>query len=574
MIPVSSQQEILPDFLRTRVARLAQEWSSSGGMRRLWDGDDSLWTSTDEANWLGWLRVVDGQLGRLDALREFSRSIKGRFTDAVLMGMGGSSLCPEVLGLCIGPELGFPRLRVVDSTVPEQVRACEDSVRLDSTLFLSASKSGSTLETALLTDYFLERLSARIGHRRAAGQFVAITDPGSRLEKMAQEIGFGHVFHGIPSIGGRYSALSDFGVVPAAAMGLDPERLLLPAKAMMSACAPGAPCLENPGLRLGLILGAAALVGRDKLTLIASPEIAPLGAWIEQLVAESTGKRGKGIVPVDGEALDDPSNYEPDRVFVVLDLESGTPAAPERSIRALAGQGHPVARISVARIDDVAQEFFRWEVATAVAGAVMGVNPFDQPDVEAAKVAARELTSAYEADGSLPPERAFFSGNGARLYAAGPYAARLAEAARSSNLSGLLRAHLAAAGEGDYVALLAFMDRNEDTVASLARMRAAIRSSSPVATSVGFGPRFLHSTGQLHKGGPDSGVFLQIGCAETAALDVPGRSLSFGVVLAAQALGDFHVLGRLGRRALRVQLDGNPRDGLRRLESAVREATQ
>ena len=574
MTGLSGLHEALPTPLLVRVTGLVDEWSKTGGVRRLWDRDASLWTSAEEERWLGWLTVVDRQLDRLGALGDFAAQIRGRFTHAALLGMGGSSLCPEVLSMCSGPQEGCPELRAIDSTVPAQVRAAEDSLPLESTLFLSASKSGSTLETALLTDYFLDRLSAQFGSQRAASQFVAITDPGSRLEHKARQAGFGHVFHGEPHIGGRYSALSDFGIVPAAVMGLDLSRLLNGAKAMMSACGPDVPPAANPGVRLGLLLGAAALAGRDKLTLVTSPEIASLGAWIEQLVAESTGKLGKGIVPVDGERLGEPSDYTSDRVFAVLDLESGQPAAPEPALESLADAGHPVIRVSIGTVEDLGQEFFRWELATAVAGAVLGINPFDQPDVESAKVAARDLTATYEADGSLPSDEPFFAGDGVLLYATEAYAQRLVREARASKLPSLLRAHITAAGDGDYLALLAFIDRNPVTVGSLARMREAIRSRSTVATCVGFGPRFLHSTGQLHKGGADNGVFLQIGCADGPDLEVPGRDLTFGVVKDAQALGDFQVLSRLGRRALRVQIDGSPTTGLARLEAAIHEALQ
>ena len=570
MRDIGSQKEMLPDPLCQEVAGLVSHWSEHSNSYRLWSGDASLWTSADEANWLGWLAVADEQLERLAELREFAEKVNGRFTHAVLLGMGGSSLCPEVLSLCFGRKDGFPEFRVVDSTVPGQAKAVEDSIRFESTLFLAASKSGSTLETALLTDYFLERLIGKVGTQEAAEQFVAITDPGSRLEAKALAAGFGHVFHGVPSIGGRYSALSDFGIVPAAAMGLDVQRLLEGAEAMVSACGPDVPARDNPGVRLGLLLGAAASTGRDKLTLIASPEVAPLGAWIEQLVAESTGKQGKGIVPVDGEMLVDPSRYGPDRVFVTLDLASGTPAVPESVLMDFAAAGHPVVRVATASVDDIAQEFFRWEVATAVAGAVLGINPFDQPDVESAKVAARELTAAYAVDGSLPSDEPFFMADGIELFAGKAYADRLMAAAGSPTLSTLLGAHLSTLKDGDYFALLAFIARNRGTSAALARIRDSVRSRTKAATCIGFGPRFLHSTGQLHKGGADNGVILQVGCADAEDIEIPGQDLSFGVVKAAQALGDFQVLTRLGRRALRVHLHGPLDDGLNRLEAAIR----
>ena len=574
MIAVNTQQAQVPDPIRERVKGLVAEWSASRNMQRLWQRDDSLWTSSGESNWLGWLSVVDRQLANANLLREFADSVHGRFSHAVLLGMGGSSLCPEVLSQCFGATDDYPQLHVVDSTDPTQIKSCEDSIRMESTLFISASKSGSTIETSLLTEYFLDRLSSLVGTRRAAEQFVAITDPGSRLESNARDLGFGHVMHGEPEIGGRYSALSHFGMVPAAAMGLDTARLLVGARVMQSRCGPEVPAGENPALQLGLLMGAAAEAGRDKLTFLTSPGVSSLGTWIEQLVAESTGKRGKGIVPVEGEAMGSPSSYGDDRVFVNLSLVSESQPSRELALDELARDGHPVVRIGIQSLDDIGQEFFRWEIATAVAGAVLGIDPFDQPDVESAKVAARELTRRYEASGSLPSEDAFFAVPAVRLFAAPEYSNRLLADSGRHSLATVLRSHLNAVRAGDYLALLAFVNRNAETQAALGRMRETVRSLSGAATCVGFGPRFLHSTGQLHKGGADNGVFLQIGCNNRIDLAVPRRDLTFGVVKDAQALGDFSVLSRLGRRALRVHLDGDLGTGLASLESALLEAVQ
>lgn len=574
MTAVNTQQEQIPNPIRQTVEGLVAVWSARRNMRRLWQGDGSLWTSSGESNWLGWLSIVDRQLENASLLRKFSDSIHGRFSHAVLLGMGGSSLCPEVLSLCFGTTDGYPEFHVVDSTDPRQIKSCEDSIRMESTLFISASKSGSTLETSLLTEYFLERLSSLVGARRAAEQFVAITDPGSRLESNARGSGFGHVMYGEPEIGGRYSALSHFGMVPAAAMGLDTRRLLVGARVMQSTCGPEVPAEGNPALRLGLLMGVAAEAGRDKLTFLTSPGVSSLGTWIEQLVAESTGKAGKGIVPVEGEALGSLSMYGQDRVFVSLSLASELDLSRELALDELVRHGHPVVRIGVQSLDDIGQEFFRWEIATAVAGAVLEIDPFDQPDVESAKVAARELTSAYEARGSLPTEEAFFDVPGVQLFAAPDYCGRLLADSGRPSLAAVLRSHLNAVRSGDYLALLAFVNRNAETQASLRRMRETVRSLSNAATCVGFGPRFLHSTGQLHKGGADNGVFLQIGCDNHVDLAIPGRNLTFGIVKDAQALGDFSVLQRLGRRAIRVHLEGDLGTGLSRLESALSEAVQ
>lgn len=570
MAALNSQLEDLPLHLRESVERLAEGWVAEGNSRRFWDGDESLWTSSGEASWLGWL----GDSADSPRLRRLAEEVRGRYSHALLLGMGGSSLCPEVLRLCFGVQDGFPDFAILDSTDPGQIAACEAAIDLESTLFLSASKSGSTLETALLTQHFLDRLAEAVGPARAALQFVAITDPGSGLESKARELGFGRVFHGLPSIGGRYSALSHFGMVPAAVMGIDVDRVLLGARAMRAACGPGASPDENPGVRLGLVLGAAALTGRDKLTFVMSSGVSSLGAWIEQLVAESTGKSGKGIVPVEGETLGEPSSYASDRIFVSVALDSEIDQAANRTLGALAELGHPVVRIGIRQLADFGQEFFRWEVATAVAGAVLGINPFDQPDVESAKVAARALTSTYEAEGSLPAAEPFLEELGIQLFAAPDHARRLSRSAGGGGVVSVLRAHMGSAGEGDYIALLAYLNRDAGARAALGRIRDAIRPASGVATCVGFGPRFLHSTGQLHKGGADNGVFLQIGCDPGRDIPVSGRGLSFGVVEAAQALGDFSVLTGLGRRALRIHVAARQDDALARLEGAFAEALQ
>ena len=570
MAPLNSQFEDLPLHLSESVERLAAGWVAEGSSRRFWDADESLWTSSGEADWLGWLEIAADS----SHLRKLAEDVRGRYSHALLLGMGGSSLCPEVLRLCFGVQDGFPDLAILDSTDPGQIADCEAAIALESTLFLSASKSGSTLETALLTQHFLDRLSEAVGPARAASQFVAITDPGSGLEAKARELGFGGVFHGLPSIGGRYSALSHFGMVPAAVMGLEVDRLLLGAQAMRTACGPDVAPQENPGVRLGLVLGAAALAGRDKLTFVTSPGVSWLGAWIEQLVAESTGKSGKGIVPVEGETLGDPASYAFDRTFVGVALDSDVDQAADQALGALAKLGHPVVRIGIRQLRDLGQEFFRWEVATAVAGAVLGINPFDQPDVESAKVAARALTSTYESEGSLPAAEPFLEESGIRMFAAPDHAQSLLRSSGGGGVASVLRAHMGSAGEGDYIALLAYLNRNAGAQAALRRIRDTIRRASGVATCLGFGPRFLHSTGQLHKGGADNGVFLQIGCDPGHDIPVSGRGLSFGVIEAAQALGDFSVLAGLGRRALRIHVEARQDDTLARLEEAFAEALQ
>jgi transaldolase/glucose-6-phosphate isomerase len=561
----------LPKALQDGVDAALEDWRREGKVRRLWAGDASLWTETDEARWLGWLTIVDSQLTASGHLDAFAADVKrARFTDALLLGMGGSSLGPEVLALTLGSKPGFPRLQIVDSTDPAQLRRIEASIDLKKTLFIVSSKSGSTLEPNIFKQYFFARAAAALGSdEAAAGHFVAITDPGSSVEQTARAEGFRQVFHGAPTIGGRYSVLSDFGMAPAAAIGIDPADFLERAAEMARSCSANAPPIENPGVILGAILGVAATHGRDKATIIASSGIAPLGAWLEQLLAESTGKLGRGIIPVDAEPLGAPAVYGDDRVFAYLRLASDEDAEREAAVAALEAAGQPVVRIGVTDRMQLGQEFFRWEMATAVAGAIIGINPFDQPDVEAQKVKTRELTAAYEKSGSLPPEMPFFTEAGIALFADPQNAAALNGA---TSLAAVLKAHFARVGAGDYVALLAYIDRNPAHSEALQRLRRTIRDRLRAATCVGFGPRFLHSTGQAYKGGPNSGVFLQITCEDGTVLAVPGQKYSFGIVKTAQARGDFDVLAERGRRLLRAHLPADVETGLATLGQAIEQA--
>jgi transaldolase/glucose-6-phosphate isomerase len=561
----------LPAELDAAVKAALEEWRGEGKVRRLWAADASLWTGGDEARWLGWLEIVAEERKSVAALRAFADDVsKAGFRDILLLGMGGSSLGPEVLAETFGTKPGFPRLTILDSTDPVQIRRIAGLIDPRHTLFLVSSKSGSTLEPDIFRRYFWELASEAVGERAVAQRFVAITDPGSPLEKVARTAGFRHIFYGVPSIGGRYSVLSHFGMVPAAGIGIDADAFLDSAARMVHSCAPSVPPAENPGVLLGAILGVCQRRGRDKVTILASPRLADFGAWLEQLLAESTGKLGKGIVPVDAEPLGPPAVYGGDRLFVSLRLAGEADAERERVLAALEADGQPVVRIVVADAMQLGQEFFRWEMATAVAGAIIGINPFDQPDVEASKVKTRALTAAYEKSGALPEERPFYEGEGVALFADPRNAAALAAQAKS--LESALRAHFARVGEGDYVALLAYIDRNPAHIAVLQQMRRVIRDRTRAATCLGFGPRFLHSTGQAYKGGPNSGVFLQITCDDPEDLPVPGQAYTFGIVKAAQARGDFEVLAERGRRALRVHLPALPAAGLAALARAVTAA--
>ncbi len=562
----------LPEAIDKAVGEAIEDWRKGGKIRRLWQADASLWTETDEAKWVGWLNVVDEQAKGVGALENFARDVRSAgFSDVLLLGMGGSSLGPEVFAETFGSKPGFPKLHVLDSTDPAQIKSFEHKIDLRNTLFLVSSKSGSTLEPNIFKQYFFERAKESVG-ADAAKQFVAITDAGSSLERLARQEGFRQIFHGVPSIGGRYSVLSNFGMVPAAAIGIDPRAFLESTAEMVRSCAPSAPPAENPGVILGAIMGTCQRQGRDKVTVIASEGIADFGAWLEQLLAESTGKLGKGIVPVDAEPLGPPRVYGDDRLFAYLRLASDPDGEQERAVAALEAAGQPVVRITVGDPMQLGQEFFRWEMATAVAGSLIGINPFDQPDVEAQKVKTRELTAAYEESGKLPPETPFFTGDGVALFADPKNEAALKPQATS--LAAVLKAHLARAGAGDYVALLAYIARSAAHIEALQGMRRRIRDGKRVATCLGFGPRFLHSTGQAYKGGPNSGVFLQITCADPADLPVPGQNYTFGVVKAAQARGDFGVLAERGRRALRVHLSGDLATGLDTLGRALQEALQ
>jgi transaldolase/glucose-6-phosphate isomerase len=559
--------------LADEVARLTREWDAKQSTRRLWDGDASLWTGGDESRWLGWLRVASAALANLEPLTGFQREVRSAgFEAALLLGMGGSSLCPEVLSETFGPQPGFPRLHVLDSTDPAQVRDFESRVDPRRTLFVVASKSGTTLEPNIFKAHFFERARQTLGPE--AGQhFVAITDPGSQLEQEAAGDGFRAVFPGVKSIGGRYSALSNFGLVPAAVMGLDVRALLQAAERMARACGPEIDSAENPGVSLGLVLGALALRGRDKVTLVADPRLHDLGAWLEQLLAESTGKQGKGLVPVDRERLGPPEVYGDDRVFVQLRLEPFANASNDVAVDALQRAGHPVVQLTLRSIEDLPAEFFRWEIATAVAGAVLGIHPFDQPDVEASKVETRALTAEYERTGALPAEQPFHEEAGIRLYADAENVAALERGAGGvRGLAALLGGHLARLRAGDYCALLAYLQMNRRNEDLLQAIRHRVRDRVRVATCLGFGPRFLHSTGQAYKGGPNTGVFLQVTCDEAHDLPVPGQRFTFGIVKAAQARGDFQVLGARQRRALRVHLGADVEAGLGRFAAAIEEA--
>ncbi|KDE19604.1 transaldolase [Acetobacter aceti 1023] len=559
----------LPADFQEAVNKGLAEWRKAGTIRRLWAKDASVWTNGPEAKWLNWLNTVDDRLKHIGDLEAFQAEVKARgFHQVLLMGMGGSSLGPEVLAMTFGKHEGFGHLYVLDSTDPQQVAAFEKKIDPHHTLFIVASKSGSTLEPNIMLAYFQD-LAKRALKEKAGSHFVAITDPGSKLEAFAKAEGFWKIFAGDPQIGGRYSVLSNFGMVPAAAAGVPLRLFLEDALRGVRMCDGSVPPASNPGVLLGTIMGVAATqFGRDKLTIIATPQIMDFGAWMEQLIAESTGKHGKGIIPIDDETLGGPKRYGKDRLFVYLRLAPEHRHEQDEAISTLIDAGQPVITINFHNKRQIAQEFFRWEIATAVAGAFLNIDPFDQPDVESTKIETRKLMEAYEKTGKLPAE-APFAQHGPLVFFADP---ANATALTGDTATAILKAHFDRVKAGDYVGLLAYIERNRETLEWIQHVRLHVRDAKTIATAAEFGPRFLHSTGQAYKGGPNTGVFLQITADDARDLPVPGTGYSFGVVKAAQARGDFDVLAERKRRALRVHIKGNLKEGLAALASALHDA--
>jgi glucose-6-phosphate isomerase len=559
----------LADDLDNAVKQNRAAWDGADSTARLWKKDASLWTNTDEGKWLGWLDIVNRQLAGVSKFKALAAEIaEDGFRHFVLLGMGGSSLCPEVFSITFGKQPGGPELLVLDSTDPEQIRSLRAKIDPARTLFCVSSKSGTTLEPNIYMQYFFDETKKLLGDR-AGHHFIAVTDPGSKLEGVSSELGFRRLYHGVSSIGGRYSALSDFGLVPHAGMGLDTERFLKRTALMVDACKL-TDALRNPGVALGLILGtAAAKFGRDKVTLICSESIYDLGAWLEQLLAESTGKQGKGLIPVDREPLVQPDQYSKDRVFAYLKFEKDdNDSEKDKTVAALERAGEPVIRVVLKDLYDLGQVFFQWEIATAVAGSVIGIDAFNQPDVEASKIATRDLTSEFEKTGSLPAEKPILQQDGIKLFTDDTNAAAILNGSHPT-LGGVIRKHLDRIKPGDYFGLLAYIPMFPAYEAQLQLIRKDILEAKHVATVLGFGPRFLHSTGQAYKGGPNSGVFLQITCEEANDLPVPQQKYTFGIVKAAQARGDFRVLADRKRRALRIHLGKDIKADLQRLRDLV-----
>ena len=532
-----------------RLARLQKE----DAPRRLWAKDSTLWSADPSKreeirDRLGWLNVAEKMLEHAPEFRELEAH--GRtYSDVVVLGMGGSSLCPDVFRNTFGAIKGHPRLHVLDTTDPATILAVRAKIRIQDTLFIVASKSGETTETLSHFAYFWDQVQTSGRAGKAGRQFAAITDPGTSLEKLATEHGFRWVFPNPPDIGGRYSALSYFGLVPAALMGVNVSELLERAVEMAHSCADSVPAGSNPGVWLGAVLGQLATDGRNKLTLIASPKVATFGYWVEQLIAESTGKQGKGIVPVEGEPLGKPTVYGDDRVFVYIRMDSDP---PNRAVQALERAGQPVVTLTLRDKLDLGGEFLRWEVATAIAGSILGIDAFDQPNVQESKDNTKKVLAKFIASGKLPP------------------AASVPAAKARTGLKSLVEK----AKPGAYFAIMAYATRTTASEAAIASIRATVRNRTHFATTAGYGPRFLHSTGQLHKGGPKTGLFLQVVQDDTRDVKIPGQPFSFSVLKQSQSLGDLQSLTSRRLPVLRVTLGREPAAGWKALAAAVKSAVK
>ncbi|MBI3358850.1 MAG: bifunctional transaldolase/phosoglucose isomerase [Nitrospirae bacterium] len=548
-----------------------KEMQKSGFVKRLWRKDPSLWHD-DPAhhktikNAMGWLSISHD----IFKIKQFSKTIWAEgFKHVVVLGMGGSSLAPEVLRKTFGIIPGYPKLHILDSTVPAQIKLIEGKIDISKSLFIVASKSGSTIEPLVFYQYFFEKVK-QIKGDQAGQHFIAITDPASLLEKIAQENNFRAVFPGMTDIGGRYSALSNFGMVPVALMGVDIETLLNQAELMRQSCDSCVPPQENPGVRLGAILGELALQGKDKVTFITSKAVKSLGAWLEQLIAESTGKEGLGIIPIDDEPIGTPVVYGQNRLFVYIRHIPTADKQQDDLVNTLQSAGHPIVRIELSDIINIGEEFFLWEIATAVAGSILKINAFDQPNVQESKNYTNGFLDEFKKMGQIKEEAPVVVAGSFKIWEDG--ASGRGEKFFAPTLESVLSAHFAKIKQGDYVAINAYLPRTHDIVQILQTIRAGIRDKKQVATTLGFGPRFLHSTGQLHKGGPNMGVFLQITADMKDDIIIPGEPYTFRTLAGAQALGDYTCLLKRNRRVIRVHITGDLNEGLNHLKKAIEGA--
>jgi glucose-6-phosphate isomerase len=556
--------------LQKNVDATVAQLQSSNIIDRLWKKDYTIWR-TEEVHQksilsrLGWLHSVESMRKNSDALQAFANEIRDAgFTHAVVLGMGGSSLCPDVCRATFGSAKGFAQLLVLDSTNPASLHRVEKSIALPTTLFLVASKSGGTTETNMFYKYFYEKVGEAKGGD-AGSNFVAITDANTQMENIAREKRFRKIFLNPEDIGGRYSALSYFGLVPMALIGMDVRKILENASSMVKSSS-ASRIEDNPAALTGVIMAEAFKAGKDKLTFIASQEIETFAYWTEQLIAESTGKEGKGIVPIEGEPL--PEEYSSDRLFVFLTL--GNKEAPLRSLQEKLGAvGRPFIEIELKDKYELGGEFFRWEFATAIAAVVMHINPFDEPNVKESKDNTVRVIEEFKKTGSLPKQKAVGEADGLSIYCEAAYAAQLKKGLLEFSFKEILEAHLRQCVQGDFAAILAYIDQNDANMKSLQRLRSAIGSRSKCATTLGFGPRYLHSTGQLHKGGKQNGVFLLLAAEESVDSKIPGEAFSFEVLKNAQAIGDYRSLAGRSLRVVRVHLGKNIKEGLDYLRSLL-----
>jgi transaldolase/glucose-6-phosphate isomerase len=555
-----------------RIHATLEEATATNVIERIWSKDASLWKNEEShqkiiRNSLGWLTVPTEMLAVVDELRNFADNVRasGEFQHAMVCGMGGSSLCPEVLRQTFGRQESFPELLVLDSTDPDAINDLRSRIEVNKCLFIIASKSGTTTEPNTFLRYWYNEVAKK--NANPGKSFITITDPGSQMADTAAAEGFRRIFLNQPDIGGRYSALSYFGMVPAALMGLDFAKLLRGAETMAKACGAGVPVNQNPAAVLGAVMAECTLAGRDKLTIVTDQKLSAVGLWVEQLIAESTGKEGKGIIPVVGGPLGPVSAYGNDRLFVSISVGANDDKTKSK-LKALEAAGHPVVYRSLSESYDLGAEFFLWEMATAFAGWRLGINPFDQPNVQESKDATKALLEKYVWEGKLPEQTPLASDGQLSVYAGGA----APEATVSGSVREALRAYCAKIKTGDYVALLAYFEETPETEEAMQKIRTSARDATGCATTTGYGPRFLHSTGQLHKGGPDSGVFIQMTAPDKVDLEVPGAPYTFGILKQAQALGDFQSLIAHGRRAIQVDLGADVLSGLQRLQELLEGA--
>ncbi len=578
-IPVQQQyiERIFMPTISFHLGKLQQSidatvasFSSHSIVKRLWEKDYSIWR-TEEVhrksilNRLGWLHSVDLMQQNIVELRHFAEEIRGAgFTHVVVLGMGGSSLCPDVCRATFGSATGYPELLVLDSTNPASLQRIENSISLQTTLFIVASKSGGTTETNMFYKYFYGKVGESKGGN-AGGNFIAITDANTQMEKIAREKKFRKIFLNPEDIGGRYSALSYFGVVPMALIGMDVSKILENASSMARSCA-STVVKDNPAAVLGATMGEAFKAGKDKLTFIASNQIETFNYWTEQLVAESTGKEGKGIVPIEGEQVQ--KEISSDRLFVFLSLKSDKGSFRSLQEKLSAG-GHPFVEIELNDMSELGGEFFRWEFATSIAAVVLQINPFDEPNVKESKDNTVRVIEEFKKSGALPKQDPLVEANGLSLFCEPSYSAQLAKNAGGHSFKEFLQAHFRQCVHGDYASVLAYVDQNETNVKSLQLLRSAIGNRTSCATTLGFGPRYLHSTGQLHKGGKQNGVFLLLTAEENVDFKIPGEAFSFEVLKDAQAIGDYRSLAGRSLRVVRVHLGKDIKGGLEFLHSLL-----